>query len=171
MSLYKHLPSSQQLDDLVAALVVDGKTPVDVREKETRLFRCTWTEGCTRILQLINNRVSASGTISEGFANCIQKIDEIKAAVPWATVKRPEKNPALLIHESGHLATLPDEIAIIVPALPTPEGATLKMWRLKGDHYEEAAMAPGLTILFESVVFTATGGVPFIMLLLPMSKG
>ncbi|KAF2003270.1 hypothetical protein P154DRAFT_520221 [Amniculicola lignicola CBS 123094] len=152
MSLYKVLPTTPRLDELIAALILNGKTHVPTKETSTILFRYEFSKHCKVIA-----------------AEIFGRIDEIKAAVTWTTVENPNKEPAAFLLTSGRLSTMSNQIRIVVPAKRAEalNEAKLRMW--KGECHEETLLEPGMILILEDVHFNISDDVPFFLFLFPTS--
>jgi hypothetical protein len=168
MSLYKFFPTTPRLNELIAVLVLDGKTRIQTEEKSTALFRYDYSRDCKLIAAEVFKRVSTGGSLSKiTLLIRVRQIDEINAAVTWATVGTPNKEPAPLLLTSGRLTS--HQLRIVVP-LKSAEalmGAKLQLW--KGDCYEKTTLEPGMTLILENVHFDIPDDVPCLVFLLPTS--
>ncbi|KAF2457347.1 hypothetical protein BDY21DRAFT_343591 [Lineolata rhizophorae] len=143
MSLYTVLPTTQRLDELVAAVVLGDHSALSTKEG-TVLYQYTWP------------REQELAVKKEVF----YRAGEIKAAGPWATVEAPKTKllPARLI--SGELSIGPDELGILVLF----QQAELQTWR-EGTSRRKSKLMPGLILIHPSVYFSLPKNVPFAPLL------
>ncbi|KAH8726664.1 hypothetical protein GQ44DRAFT_825651 [Phaeosphaeriaceae sp. PMI808] len=145
MSLYTVLPSTPRLDELVAAVVLGDQSLFPVREN-TILYQYV---GATQ-LEEIRKEI-------------FRMVNDIKAAVKWATVKRPRTKPSPFLLTSGYLVTGPDEIAILLP-IKAPEAlkkTELQIWREEGKDRLRTKLSPGLTLVHPNVCYITPDDVPF----------
>ncbi len=144
MSLHKVLPTTPRLNELIAALALDGKTLIPTREPGSAIFRFKFSEEAIALTAEIFKRVRTTGPISEITSLiCTCQIDEIKAAITWATIEKPDKLPALLLLASGRLTSTQLRIVVPLKSAETLTGAKLQLWR--GELYEETALESGIT--------------------------
>ncbi|KAF2254191.1 hypothetical protein BU26DRAFT_514183 [Trematosphaeria pertusa] len=143
MSLYKFFPTTPHLNELIAALVLDGKTQIQTEEESTTLFRYGFSKDCRLIA-----------------AEVYKRIDEIKAAVTWATVEIPKKEPAALLLTSGRLTSNLLRVVVPLKSAEALMGTKLQLW--KGECYEEVPLELGMTLIFEGVQSTPHD-VPFLV--------
>lgn len=161
MSLYKFFPTTPHLNELIAALVLDGKTQIQTEEESTTLFRYGFSKDCRLIAAEVYKRVSTGGSPSKiTLLIPTRQIDEIKAAVTWATVEIPKKEPAALLLTSGRLTSNLLRVVVPLKSAEALMGTKLQLW--KGECYEEVPLELGMTLIFEGVQSTPHD-VPFLV--------
>jgi hypothetical protein len=64
MPHHAFIPSTPRLDELVAAVQLEGRSPFPVKEKKTTLFAYNWSVECSQVVGEVLNKVYTEGLYS-----------------------------------------------------------------------------------------------------------